>query len=76
MKQEKLDFDLSFLDDNKVSSFSQLNKEGQSVVSARPVDNADSDGAGALRFLYKIFINIVVYGGVFLVLAMFRSCTG
>ena len=76
MKQTKLNFDLSFLDQNDVANFGQLKKEDKTSLSKTSVDNSGSASAGALRFLYKIFINILVYGVAIVVLTMVKGCIG
>ena len=61
MKQTKLNFDLSFLDQNNVANFDQLKQNNKTLLSKKPIDNSGSALAGVLRFLYKIFVNILVF---------------
>lgn len=76
MKQTKLNFDLSFLDQNNVANFDQLKQNNKTLLSKKPIDNSGSALAGVLRFLYKIFVNILVYGVVITILATIRGCIG
>jgi len=76
MKQTKLNFDLSFLDQNNVANFDQIKQNNKTLLSTKPIDNSGSALAGVLRFLYKIFVNILVYGVVITILATIRGCIG
>ncbi|NBV98882.1 MAG: hypothetical protein EBR67_05150 [Proteobacteria bacterium] len=76
MKQTKLNFDLSFLDQNNVANFDQIKQNNKTLLSKKPIDNSGSALAGILRFLDQIFVNILAYGLVYAALRAIIECIG